>query len=304
MRMNKYKILDPNGFSYKNINCVKGFMRFTYDRIEDKICMLPCCSSRLPYNNYNKSLKIDADYFIKNFDKCIENYINMDLSYLKSNFKGKCYVKECLENLDNLCYEYDGNKNIIEMNNSIATTCNLNCIMCPFNHTYCKREVELYHIVNKLITKYNPIRWSPTELGEPFLYKKELYEILDNNSFKEIFMFTNASLLDDNDINKLATYKNIKEIVISMDSHVKETYEKIRIGSNYNKVINNIMKLKNSGIKISVNYVAQMTNKNEIMDAINFFKERDITLNLSSDGYLKKFLNNLDNIPYGLMLCN
>ena len=64
-------------------------------------------------------------------------------------------------------------------------------------------------------------------------------------------MFTNGSLLDDKKIKEILN-SGLDSLTISIDSPIKEKYENIRIGLNFNTVFSNIKNLFNYRKKFSI----------------------------------------------------
>ncbi|MBI5360782.1 MAG: radical SAM protein [Planctomycetes bacterium] len=139
--------------------------------------------------------------------------------------------------------QYMNAPNVIEF--EITNKCNSNCIMCP-------PEVHLGndfidHELFKRIAKEGRelgIRRMVFTGGEPLLdklifdkikYAKEL-------GYTYVHMFTNGSLLIDSFRENLLK-SGLDSLTISFDSAIKEEYEKIRAGLNYDKTVNNIKSL-------------------------------------------------------------
>ena len=114
--------------------------------------------------------------------------------------------------------------------------------------------------------------------GEVFLYKnfdKLLDEIYKNNVVVEIL--TNGLLLNEKNINKLVRMNAVLDF--SIDSPIKETYEFIRKGASFEKLISNILLLNKikeemkSNAKFNINMVVMKRNYKEIPDMIKFAKK-------------------------------
>ena len=109
-------------------------------------------------------------------------------------------------------------------------------------------------------------------MGEPTIHKQffEMIKYANQNGISVEFT-TNGSLISDEKINQL--YKlNISQINISIDGYTKKTFEKIRVNSNFEKVIENSrnlinkMKSKLLAPKIIAWTVVQNDNFEEILD--------------------------------------
>lgn len=91
-----------------------------------------------------------------------------------------------------------------------------------------------------------------TAYGEPFFYYTKIIDYLSelsNKNTKKVSFTTNLTLLNEPRIKKLKELSDATQIeyffVYSIDGITKETYENTRIGSNFEKVINNLKILKN-----------------------------------------------------------
>lgn len=275
-----------------NHNCnFKNFLRLNYDRKTDEILLKPCCGVE-PIKN-KKIVRVQSDYFLNNLNECIKEYEQSDIHDLYKHYEGKCDVCNQKYNDSSLCQDYIYNKKILKIENSISSVCNLRCVMCNTPHDYCEKEVWLYKEVTKKLKNYQLDNYTFTCSGEPFLYKDVIYDFLDNNNTKRIGILTNASLINEDDFIKLSKYDNL-EFIVSIDSHIKETYEKIRVGSDFNKVVNNIIRLNEMGKLFGINYVAQELNKSEIPDAIRYFNNLKIPMELLSNDYIKKYSDDIN----------
>lgn len=163
-----------------------------------------------------------------------------------------------------------------------AGVCNCKCKMCEVtdmnvNADYKKR------MFFKILEEYKKHGGYDTLLinicGEIFCWKEEFLEFIESlttDHFKEIFVFTNGTLIEDEDIERLKKVKPNVLLEISIDSVQKEKLESIRIGTNYEKVMNTIIKLKEAGLLKGCNYVIQKENLDELEEAYEFFKEKGV----------------------------
>ncbi|MFA5858335.1 MAG: radical SAM protein [Elusimicrobiota bacterium] len=127
----------------------------------------------------------------------------------------------------------------------VTTICPRKCIMCE--HTYWKDQEERHlsldefkHIVNE----FKGIRWLHlTGEGSSFTnpdYPKMLRHAKDK--FISVYLVDTLDMMDEEKLEMLVDIK-LEGIYISLDAATKETYEKIRVGCNFYRVINNINKL-------------------------------------------------------------
>ena len=158
--------------------------------------------------------------------------------------------------------------------------CNLKCIMCPYGSMTRKKEHMdwfLYKNIIDQIYTFADFVWLHM-FSEPLLNPK-IFEMIKHAQEKNIKvgLSTNATLLNKN--NSIALLESNPDIlIISMDGFTKKTYEKIRVGSNYNKVLKNISEfdvLQRKFIK-DTNTVLQIikmkNNENEIQNFLDNWK--------------------------------
>lgn len=122
-----------------------------------------------------------------------------------------------------------------------TTRCPLKCIMCE--HTYwhepsINMDIERFKY---LLDQFPRLEWiGLTGIGESFMNKDfaaMLKLVKERNIMVELYdplIFTRKKDIE------LLVDLGIDQVYISLDAATKETYEKIRIGSNFDKVIENI----------------------------------------------------------------
>lgn len=157
---------------------------------------------------------------------------------------------------DNYRYEWYNNPNNdivnrvpIHLDIEATSRCNLKCIMCPRtemknNNTFwkeCDFDLELYKkIVDEGSEKgLKSIKFN--YLGEPLINKNivEMIQYAKSKNIIDVMLNTNATLLTEEKSKQLIN-SGLDKIFFSVDSPNKDTYEKIRINANFDKVIDNI----------------------------------------------------------------
>ncbi len=91
--------------------------------------------------------------------------------------------------------------------------CNMHCSYCcneqkEFNSKFVKKKFEEID--------YNKYKNVCLSGGEPFLYKNMLYFFLTYLNKNDVYLYTNGTLIDDNDITQLKEFKNLKGINIGI----------------------------------------------------------------------------------------
>ena len=143
----------------------------------------------------------------------------------------------------------------------IETTniCNLQCTMCSRtiqieDGTYVDIGTMPMDLFKKIIdegSKYNLQSIKLNYLGEPLAdkYIVERIKYAKQKGVLDVMFNTNASLLDEEISHKILE-AGLDSIFFSVDGIYAETFNKIRIGTDYETVLNNIknfMKIKNNG---------------------------------------------------------
>jgi radical SAM protein with 4Fe4S-binding SPASM domain len=119
--------------------------------------------------------------------------------------------------------------------------------------------------------------------NEPFLdadvFRKIKYIKETSNGRITVGLTTNGVLLTPDKIPNLLS-ADIDELVISLDAFKKETYSKIRVGLNFEKVTNNIEAILKAGYKKSlfVEFTKQKENISEFNDFIKYWKIKGLPI--------------------------
>ena len=193
-------------------------------------------------------------------------------------------------------HEYPGKRILTDfpMNIDLCITsrCNLSCIMC-------RRTLELkkgitsgifqteqgdmdFNVYKKIIdeaAREGVYAVHITGEGEPLLHKDiiKMIKYARSKNILDLFMHTNATLLFDGIAAELLE-AGLTRLIISMDSPVKETYEKIRVGADFDVVVNNIINFmdlkKKKGLKypfVRVQMVEMNNNRDQRNAYVNYF---------------------------------
>lgn len=153
-----------------------------------------------------------------------------------------------------------------------TTKCNLKCVTCSrhtFSASRLNRDLTLdeFKYIIESIPTLKKIKIQG--MGEPFL-NRHIWDIIEYGVLKGIKFKTNSNGMMINEDNAGRILEYFTDIVVSLDSPNKDSYEAIRKGANYDKVINGIKFLVNmkkrlkSNCKISLSCVATHLNYNEL----------------------------------------
>jgi MoaA/NifB/PqqE/SkfB family radical SAM enzyme len=154
----------------------------------------------------------------------------------------------------------------------VTTRCNLKCIMCE--HTYWNepnRDMS-FEEFKRIVDQFPRLKWiGLTGIGESFL-NKDFMKMLKYVKSRDIIveLYDSFFFIDKKTAEELIDM-GIDIIFVSLDAATKETYEKIRVGSDFERVINNVKtffqlkKEKNAQYpKIAFHYIVNKMNLQEI----------------------------------------
>lgn len=128
--------------------------------------------------------------------------------------------------------------------------CNINCEFCQSSSLKRnKHSISLFEFKKIVNSIPNTIKINIQGMGEPLL-NKELYSMISYAKKKKnyVLITTNGTLLSEKTSKELIA-SGLDRLIISFDSAKKESYEKVRKGANFDKVVNNIsnfMKIRGS----------------------------------------------------------
>ena len=159
----------------------------------------------------------------------------------------------------------------------VTTRCNLKCLMCE--HTYWNEPNKdmSFDEFKYIVDQFPNLVWiGLTGIGESFV-NKDFLQMIEYVKSKNItvelydtFYFINRNT------SVILINLGIDKILISLDAATKETYEKIRVGSNFDRVINNVNGLfaqkriyKSDFPEISFHYIIIKPNIDEVLPYID-----------------------------------
>lgn len=157
-----------------------------------------------------------------------------------------------------------------------AIACNLKCVMCPWKEVRDKAEnrgimdQEVWEAVKPHLTEVASL--DLTGGGEPLLQPKLTEWLADGKAAGcETGFLTNGLLLTEEKTLKLLD-SGLDWICVSMDGATKETYEEVRLGSDFDRVCENVSRIakmrQDRHPKIMINFVLMTMNFHEAEDMI------------------------------------
>jgi len=243
---------------------------------KDKLIIKTCCDAF-----YLTEIPLQDFFDSENVVDLIYNQIK-DIQIKNKQLPGTY----CIKKLKRCNFMINEKNNLKGLYISLLKSCNLNCKFCCALSTRTNKYDDLYFkVLNKLTEKeYNLEIINLTNKGEPFLYYDKTIDFLkklNNNITKKIYVITNGINLNKERIDELyniSKEKNIKiEIQVSLNAFNKDTYKNLMGQDYFDKVVENILYLKEKNLLILVSYVVVKENEKEVEDFENFFKKRNIT---------------------------
>jgi radical SAM protein with 4Fe4S-binding SPASM domain len=163
----------------------------------------------------------------------------------------------------------------IQVMTELVCGCNLRCIMCPIGTGKISRkkgemEFSLFQKIIDEIACENPMTklW-PAVMGEPLLAGNMLFEYLRYAQTKKVpvFLNTNAVLLDNRMILGIIE-AGVRQVIVGLDANSEDTYQKIRRGGDFRKVVRNVQNLikaaERSGLEVVIQYIEMKENAHEV----------------------------------------
>lgn len=181
----------------------------------------------------------------------------------------------------------------VKMDYEAGSRCNFRCTMCLMSEISDRRppEMSFENYKKSLDEQYGLIEVKLQGLGEPLInpdFFKMVHETVSRNIW--VRTTTNGSLLDRDDNYKRMIDEKIDEIQVSIDGATKETFEKIRIGSDFNKVVENVKMMneyareKDEGWRTSCWMLVQEENIDEmeqLIDLAEYMKFKRLTYSIA-----------------------
>ena len=160
-----------------------------------------------------------------------------------------------------------------------STLCNLKCVMCPLTKGLTRKKGVLkFENFKKVFDEIKVPYLNLTGLGEP-LMNPEIFKIIKYAREKGalVKLDSNATLLNQENIKKIIA-ADPTFISISLDGITKKSYESIRKGANFEKVVENLknlVKYRNSARSKTQIHLFFVLQKNNVRDLIDFIKFGD-----------------------------
>ena len=168
--------------------------------------------------------------------------------------------------------------------------CNLKCSMCFHKEMKRKRGVMAWDLFTKIIDEIaeedKSVRVWMVFFGEALLLKNKKPSIFDmiayakDKGLSDVVLNSNGNLLDE-EASKELIRSGLNAIYIGIDAFAPETYAKIRVGGNYEKVVQNTFRLidlkrimNSAKPEVFVQFVVMDINQKEEGDFTRFWNHQ------------------------------
>jgi len=281
----------------------KCIVPFTYLEIQKENCY-GCCPSWLP-SIYGKTNDLISAWNGETANKVRESILDGTYKYCDKN------ICPHLSQLINTGVATNIFKSDIQkingptrLNLSFDRSCNISCPSCRKDIIMANADElkEIKTIINNISNNFGD---SVTYLyisgtSDPFASKtfRDFLINFDSNLFpklKEIHIHTNGLLLNEEMWLKLEkVHKYIKTLEVSIDAATKETYEIVRRGGNWEKLIENINFISSipTIIKKDFSFVVQDTNYKEMSLFYELISNLPFNPKNKFNVFFSKILNN------------
>lgn len=246
-------------------------------------CYLCECTSWLPQSVGNLNLQSLDTILQSQTAKILQDSI-IDNSYAFCNNKQCSYL---LDNAQLAWPETAPTKQIKNIRLAIDQSCNLSCPSCRNRLIFDKDKIQLkrkFKIVDKIIQYISQQSHNITihigSDGDPFasLVYRYFMDQTKNLSNVKFTIQTNGLLIKKKYERFQFLFKNLNVLNISVDGATKKTYEKLRRGGSWEKIIENFDFIKSikKNFKIYVHMVVQQENWTEMPLMLTFGKKYNV----------------------------
>jgi radical SAM protein with 4Fe4S-binding SPASM domain len=166
----------------------------------------------------------------------------------------------------------------------IVAGCNLFCIMCPLpqmTRPAGLMDLELYKRLGRQIAEEDPDTevWA-TIMGEVFVHKEAVFDYLQyakrEAGLNKVYLNTNLVLFREEFIDRLEE-SGLDKMTVGLDGATQATYDKIRVGGDYQQVLKNIdvlLNAKSQGRLQNLEVILQFIVQDENAHEEELFKEK------------------------------
>lgn len=175
----------------------------------------------------------------------------------------------------------------LQLDFELNTGCNLDCAVCPGGLKSLKHGVQLmdFKMFKDIIDEgisYGVKAVNLNFINEPLLRKDiaDFIEYARKKGVLDIMFNTNGTFLNQ-EISRRLVFSGLTKLSVSLDAFTKETYQKIRIGADFDRVKSNILnflkirsQLKSKLPLLKLTYLVTAINYSELEDFLFFWKDK------------------------------
>jgi radical SAM protein with 4Fe4S-binding SPASM domain len=159
-----------------------------------------------------------------------------------------------------------------------SNSCNFRCSHCEITYKDRERKNLSKGQYDVIMSNFPyALRVKLQGEGEPFL-NDLLYDLIEDTCLKGVWceVVTNGSILNMEQLKPLERFKNF-QLVFSFDAADKTTFEKIRAGSNFEKILGNIDDVtQNTTIAVAAWMLLQRDNNDQVEDVIRLLAKKKV----------------------------
>jgi len=188
--------------------------------------------------------------------------------YLSERDKRLSFSKPCRENYAK--YLNSGRRDAspeylpIKLDIENLSRCNFRCVMCQVSEWpkgQRARDLTFHEFKEIIDENYGLVEIKIQGMGEPTLARDDFYRMIRyaRDRFIWVRTVTNGSLLHLNDNARKLLDSGINEVQISIDGADKETFEAIRVGGKFQRVVENVTQLNSLAENLNLNVTKMWT---------------------------------------------
>ena len=235
-----YNIDTNKNLQIKNI-CPRPFDTILIDK--NGSCYACECTSWLPQSIGNLQIQDLSNIIQSSMHEHLQESI-LDNSYRYCNESQCTYIrKNDVKNIDRAV------TNIKHLRLAIDDSCNLRCPSCRTELIFIKegsqfkKRIKLADKINELLHNYkHPIQVHIGSDGDPFashVYRYFMEQTPERDNIKYSIL-TNGLLAKDFNEEVPHIFRQLTQLGVSIDGATKNTYEKLRLGGNWEKINENL----------------------------------------------------------------
>jgi pyruvate-formate lyase-activating enzyme len=171
-----------------------------------------------------------------------------------------------------------------------CSACNLRCSMCDHKNIAKYRKIEimdmgLYKKIIDEVALENPnVRIWEIFFGDPFLCKDmaKRIEYAKDKGLTDVVLNTNGVLMTP-DWSRAIINAGLDAMYVGIDAATEETYDKIRLGGDFHKAVENVLAYRDilakecsKGQKLFVQFVISDINEHELEDFKSFWMKEKV----------------------------